>query len=85
MGAEITKDEVQARYEGKELYNEQGEFVSVTMLKGKGNSADKLDAHHVDGISGATLTANGVNDMLKNYFQHYQPYFNKKEKATAAL
>jgi Na+-transporting NADH:ubiquinone oxidoreductase subunit C len=43
-----------------------------------------LDEHHVDGMSGATITGNGLNDMLKNYFRHYQSYFNKKG-ATATL
>lgn len=85
LGARITEEEVQNRFKGKELYNEQGELVSVTMLKGENNPADKLDSHHVDGMSGATLTGNGVNSMLEKYFEYYQPYFNKKDKATAAL
>jgi len=85
LGARITSEEVQSRFAGKELYNDQGEFVSVEMLKGENNPPSKLDEHHVDGMSGATLTANGVTDMLRNYFKYYQPYFNKKEGATAAL
>jgi len=85
LGARITSEEVQGRFTGKELYNDQGEFVSVEMLKGENNPPSKIDAHHVDGMSGATLTANGVTDMLRNYFKHYQPYFNKKDGATAAL
>lgn len=84
LGARITESEVQQRFEGKDLYNDQGELVSVEMLKGESNPESKLDAHHVDGMSGATITANGVNSMLKNYFNYYQSYFNKKS-ATAAL
>jgi Na+-transporting NADH:ubiquinone oxidoreductase subunit C len=84
LGARITEDAVQDRFEGKKLYNDQGELVSVKMLKGESNPESKLDAHHVDGMSGATITGNGLNDMLKNYFQHYQSYFNKKG-ATATL
>lgn len=85
LGARITEEGVQERFKGKELYNDQGEFVSVAMLKGENNPPSKIDSHHVDGMSGATLTANGVTSMLDKYFQYYQPYFNKKEKATAAL
>jgi Na+-transporting NADH:ubiquinone oxidoreductase subunit C len=84
LGARITEDGVQARFEGKKLYNDQGELVSVKMLKGESNAESKLDEHHVDGMSGATITGNGLNDMLKNYFRHYQSYFNKKG-ATATL
>ena len=75
---------MQARFVGKELYDDKGELVSVKMLKGESNSESKLDKHHVDGMSGATITGNGLNDMLKNYFKHYQSYFNKKG-ATATL
>jgi Na+-transporting NADH:ubiquinone oxidoreductase subunit C len=84
LGARITETEVQGRYKGKKLYNEQDELVSVQMLKGESNPESKLDEHHIDGMSGATITANGVNDMLKNYFQYYKSYF-KKQSATATL
>jgi Na+-transporting NADH:ubiquinone oxidoreductase subunit C len=51
------------------------------MLKSeKGNT---LDDYKVDGMSGATMTANGVNRMIKSYVSYYQPYLNKiKEKLT---
>ncbi len=84
LGARITEPEVQERFRGKELYNEQGELVSVKMLKGESNPESALDEHHVDGMSGATITATGLNKMLEQYFKYYQPYFNK-QSATAAL
>lgn len=40
-----------------------------------------LDDHKVDGMSGATMTANGVNRMLKAYVSYYQPYLEKVAKA----
>lgn len=75
LGARITEDEVQGRYRGKEIY--QGdEIIAVTMMKGEGLdwSGNK---HRVDGLSGATLTAVGVNDMLKEYLVAYEGYINK--------
>lgn len=84
LGARIGTPEIQNRYVGKEIYNEQGELVSVTMVKGEGNTG--LDSHQVDGMSGATLTGKGVNDMLKNYLNYYQSYFKKvKSDSVAAL
>lgn len=82
LGARISDKEIQQRYVDKKLYDNTGAFVSVTMLKSeKGNM---LDEHKIDGMSGATMTANGVNRMLKAYVSYYQPYLDKiaKSKAT---
>lgn len=81
LGARISDKEIQQRYVNKKLYDNTGAFVSVTMLKSeKGNM---LDDHKVDGMSGATMTANGVNRMLKAYVSYYQPYLDKVSKSKA--
>lgn len=77
LGARITDNEVSGRYNGKKIVNDQGEFVSVTMLKGENTDPAKLDSHTVDGMSGATLTAKGVNTMLDVYLKLYMPYLEK--------
>lgn len=77
LGARITSDEILDRYQEKMLYDTSGELVSITMVKGEKNPESKLGPNKVDGMAGATLTANGVNDMLLNYFGYYQNYFNK--------
>jgi Na+-transporting NADH:ubiquinone oxidoreductase subunit C len=78
LGARITTDaEIQARYKGKSIY-ENNKLVSVTMMKGEGNDYSK-DPHKVDGMSGATLTAKGVNNMLKDYLSSYEKYLKKKK------
>jgi Na+-transporting NADH:ubiquinone oxidoreductase subunit C len=78
LGARIESDqEVQDRYKGKMIY-ENGNLVSVTMMKGEG--LDYSDnPHQVDGMSGATLTAKGVNNMLKDYFTAYENYLKKNK------
>ena len=66
LGARITSDDVQVRYKGKMLFDGDN-ILSVVMQKGEGfNYAS--DAHKVDGMSGATLTGKGVNNMLNDYF-----------------
>lgn len=77
LGARITSSEVSERYHGKKLFDDSGNLISIRMLKAENNPASMLDEHHVDGMSGATLTANGMNDMLKTYFEAYQKYILK--------
>ncbi|MGK7395591.1 MAG: NADH:ubiquinone reductase (Na(+)-transporting) subunit C [Candidatus Cyclobacteriaceae bacterium M3_2C_046] len=77
LGARITTIEVQDRYRGKKIYNDLGDLISVSMLKAENNPPDALDPHHVDGMSGATITGRGVNNMLKNYFDYYDAYIKK--------
>lgn len=84
LGARITSDEIQDRYQGKSIFDNQ-ELVSVTMIKGEGNDPSKLSPTKVDGMAGATLTANGVNAMLSNYLGYYQAYFNKHSKNADAM
>ena len=81
LGARITSSEVSQRYNGKKLFDESGNLISISMLKGENNPPSVLDEHHVDGMSGATLTANGMNEMLESYFSYYQPYINKIKKS----
>lgn len=78
LGARITEEGVKSRYKGKEIY-EGSELVSITMVKGEGN--DGLNEHQVDGMSGATMTAVGVNNMLEHYLSCYQAFFDKNRKA----
>lgn len=75
LGARITEETVQNRFVGKEVYNDQGELVSITMVKGEGNSG--LSEHQVDGLSGATMTAKGVNAMLEKYLECYSAFIEK--------
>ncbi len=88
LGARITEPQVQERFVGKQIYNDQGELISVKMLKGESNPESAKDAHHIDGMSGATITGKGLSNMLLDYFQNYQSYINKvkaETKKVAAL
>ena len=83
LGARITEGEVMARYKDKTFVDENGNIVSLDMVKGENNPDSKLGPHKVDGMAGATLTANGVNAMLNNYYGYYQNYFDKHAKKGA--
>ena len=77
LGARITSVEVQERFKGKKIYDEAGALVAVTMVKGETGEPDIYGENEVDGLSGATLTAIGVNNMLRNYLGYYEPYLEK--------
>jgi Na+-transporting NADH:ubiquinone oxidoreductase subunit C len=86
LGARITENAVQGRFQGKRIFDDNGDFQSVAMQKGEGRDYSGED-HKVDGLSGATITANGVNAMFRNYLQAYKAYFDKlrEEKMADAV
>ena len=78
LGARIQSDpEIALRYKGKTIYD-GSKLVSVNMMKGEGSDYGS-DPHKVDGMSGATLTGKGVNNMLLDYFESYANYLKKKK------
>jgi len=73
LGAEITDNPKFAEnFIGKKIYDNSGKYVSVKVQKG---GADPADLYAVDGISGATVTADGVGEMLQRGIEYYDSYF----------
>ncbi len=77
LGAEINTEWFQEPFTGKTLFNEEGEFVSITVMKG---GADPSSKHQVDAISGGTITSKALEEMLKDCITGYVAHF--KEIAT---
>jgi Na+-transporting NADH:ubiquinone oxidoreductase subunit C len=78
LGAEIDAPWFQQNFKGKKVLDESGKTVGITVVKGKAADVAKSDAelsHMVDGISGATITANGVTDMITKDLGNYAAYF----------
>lgn len=71
LGAEITTDAFKKQFVGKKVIG-AGE-VAITVVK-NGNAKDTN--FEVDGISGGTLTSNGVAAMLKTSLSEYKSFFN---------
>ncbi|MBE6296843.1 MAG: NADH:ubiquinone reductase (Na(+)-transporting) subunit C [Bacteroidales bacterium] len=78
LGAEIAGDKFQGRFPGKKVYGENGE-VGLSVMK-KSTDAD----FHVDAVSGATITSNGVDAMLKLKLLPYYKYLNSLTKSVPA-
>ncbi|PCJ65512.1 MAG: NADH:ubiquinone reductase (Na(+)-transporting) subunit C [Bacteroidetes bacterium] len=79
LGARITDPEVQSRFAGKKLSYEVNGINAPDFQKGEGNDFTS-STNKVDGLSGATITAMGVNDMLDAYLTLYKPYLMSKKK-----
>jgi Na+-transporting NADH:ubiquinone oxidoreductase subunit C len=78
LGAEITKDWFKDSFVNEKVFNENGDLVGITVLKGNNdpNNTDK-DDHEVDAISGSTITGDGVTDMIIERLNNYLPYLKK--------
>ncbi len=70
LGAEINQSWFEDQFIGKKIMN-GSDFVSVKVIKG-GTPADNF--HGVDGISGGTITSDGVSDMIEERLKNYLPY-----------
>jgi Na+-transporting NADH:ubiquinone oxidoreductase subunit C len=73
LGAEINRSFFEDPFSGKTIF-EDGVLISIKVVKG---GAPEGDMHAVDGISGGTITSDGVSDMLYERLSMYLPYFSK--------
>ncbi len=78
LGGEIENTTWQKSWQGKQLFDATGQ-VALEVVKGQAETNSPAYKHQVDGISGATLTTNGVNNLLQFWFgQHgYKPFFKR--------
>ena len=82
LGAEIATAKHQALYKGKQIFD-NGEFVSITLVKGGAKSTSPAFVHQVDAITGGTKTSDGVTAMLKSCLGNYLPYIESQLAAQA--
>ena len=75
LGAEIKdSQEWQEKFQGKKVFDEAG-AVAIGVEK---NVEDAKKAYEVDAVTGATLTSNGVRDMLRDGFKQYEKFLKEK-------
>jgi Na+-transporting NADH:ubiquinone oxidoreductase subunit C len=75
LGAEINKPEFQNMFKNKSIFNKDGEFVSIKVIKG-GAPAGSING--VDAISGGTITSVAVQAMIDTCVSSYNGYLTKK-------
>jgi Na+-transporting NADH:ubiquinone oxidoreductase subunit C len=85
LGGEIDNPRWQAGWEGKELYDDSG-TLALQILKGPVPQGAPDPQHKIDGLSGATLTMRGVQNLVRFWVgeQAYGPYLARLRARLAA-
>lgn len=76
LGSVITEKWFQDLFKGKKVFNKDDEYLLKVYKAGK--SPDGIS--DIDGLAGATLTTDGMDDMLRNCIPNYLNYFNSLKK-----
>ena len=72
LGADIATTAFQKRFCGKKIF-EGTDLVAIALKKGGGTTDNP---HAIDAISGATLTSDGVANMLMNSLTEYREFMD---------
>jgi Na+-transporting NADH:ubiquinone oxidoreductase subunit C len=76
LGAEIKDNKAwQMQFNGKKLFRPNSKDIALSVLK-KNDVKDKTT--QCDAVTGATLTSNGVSNMLKDCLSKYKVFLNDK-------
>ncbi|WP_299728966.1 Na(+)-translocating NADH-quinone reductase subunit C [uncultured Endozoicomonas sp.] len=64
LGGEVSNPIWKAKWSGKEIYGVNGQ-VALQVIKGAVDTSSPKAANQIDGLAGATLTSNGVTNLIK--------------------
>ena len=78
LGAEIEKPAFSSQFDGKKIFNSDGEFSPIRIVKAGQAPAG---VEYVNAVSGGTITSQGVQKMLDNSLSPYSAFLkNLKNK-----
>ena len=78
LGGEVDNVAWQKTWRGKKVRDANGGLVGVALKKGIVDPKVEYEKlHMVDGLSGATITANGVTKFVKSDLETFEPYFQQ--------
>jgi len=81
LGDFISKPAWRELWRNKRVFDERGD-LRIEVVKGRVPADDPLADYHVDGVSGATLTGNGVTKLLQHWLgdDGYGPYLRNLQR-----
>ncbi len=81
LGGEVDNEKWQASWQGKIAFNEESQPI-IDVIKGTVEPTATGSEHQIDGLSGATITSTGVENLV-NYWlgpDAFGPYLQKQRK-----
>ena len=84
LGGEVDNPKWKSIWVGKKIYSESGD-VKVSVIKGHVEEATPEKEYKVDGLSGATLTSNGVSNLVKYWMgdSGFKPFLTNLKNGEA--
>lgn len=84
LGGEVDNPIWRALWQGKTLFDDNGK-LAVEIIKGGVDPQSPKAVHQVDALAGATLTSNGVNNLLHFWLGEngFGPFLEKLHKGEA--
>lgn len=78
LGGEVENPNWRRLWSGKQVYDEQGK-VALEVVKGSVDPSAPGAEYRIDGLSGATLTSQGVSRMIRFWMseQGYKPFLDR--------
>jgi Na+-transporting NADH:ubiquinone oxidoreductase subunit C len=76
LGGEVENTRWQDSWRGKRVYDDGGK-IGLSLVKGKAATEEPAKHYQIDGLSGATLTTKGVNNLMVFWFgdHGFKPFF----------
>lgn len=74
LGAEIEKPAFSTQFQGKDIFSDHGKFTSIKVCK---PGQEPTDGSWVHGISGGTITSQGVDKMLRESLAPYTEFLKR--------
>lgn len=84
LGGEVDNPRWRALWQGKQVYDAQGE-VALEVIKGTVDASAAGAEYEVDGLAGATLTSKGVSNLVHYWLSQdgFQPFLNNLKAGEA--
>ena len=81
LGGEVENEQWQSQWIEKTVYDDQGE-VELAVIKGQVDPSAPEATYKVDGLSGATITSNGVTGMIQYWLgpNGFGPYLDRLQR-----
>ena len=75
LGSDIATTNFAAKFRGKKLFDEQGNIQKFRLVKGGATGTlTPTPSNAIDALSGATLTSEGVQNMINDCIGYYKPW-----------